>query len=152
MLTVYGTVAITLLVGAMIGYGIRSVLGFLRTKQKYQLSLTQNLYFQNLDNNAGVLFRLLDEAEAQEFREAALAYFLLWQRAGPSGWTVRELDHQAEAFLLESAKISIDFEVEDAVEKLQRLRLIQKDDSMLHAANIDLALVQLDRAWNDCFQ
>ena len=62
------------LVGGTIGYGVRSYFGYLNTKQKYQLSLTESLYYQNLDNNAGVLFRLLDEAEEQEGREAILAY------------------------------------------------------------------------------
>ena len=60
------------LVGGTIGYGIRSFYGYLNTKNKYQLSLTESLYYQNLDNNAGVFFRLLDEAEEQENCESML--------------------------------------------------------------------------------
>ena len=41
----------------------------LRGCRQYQLNLTQSLYYQNIDNNAGALFRLLNEAEEQEFRE-----------------------------------------------------------------------------------
>ena len=39
------------------------------TRDKYRLCLTRNLYYQNLDNNAGVLFRILEEAEEQELRQ-----------------------------------------------------------------------------------
>lgn len=72
-------------VGGTAGYGVKSFLGYLRTKDKYQLNLTRSLYYQNLDNNAGVLFRLLHEAEEQELREAILAYALLRRRAGDEG-------------------------------------------------------------------
>ncbi len=57
---VYGILAVLGLIGGTLGYGVRSFYGYLRTKEKYQLNLTESLYYQNLDNNAGVLFRLLD--------------------------------------------------------------------------------------------
>jgi hypothetical protein len=63
---------------------MRSVLGYLQTKDKYRLVLTRRLYYQNLDNNAGVFFRVLDEAEEQEFREAILAYAA--RSASAAGW------------------------------------------------------------------
>src|SRR5262249_39056932 len=66
---------------AGLGYGYKSFYGYQTTKQRYSLNLTQSLYYQNLDNNAGVLFRLLDEAEEQECREAILAYYYLWRYA-----------------------------------------------------------------------
>src|SRR6185436_10749928 len=91
-----GVYGILTVLGVTCGYGIRSFYGYLQTKQKYQLNLTESLYYQNLDNNAGVLSRLLDEAEEQENREAILAYFFLWQARGaqldqPSGLTADEL-------------------------------------------------------------
>ena len=49
-----------------IGYGARSYFGYQQTKQRYNLSLTQILYFQNLDTNAGVIHRLVDEAREQQ--------------------------------------------------------------------------------------
>ena len=52
-------------IGGTLGYSARSVYGYLNTRQKYQLNLTQSLYFQNLDNNYGAIQRLLDEAEEQ---------------------------------------------------------------------------------------
>ena len=57
------------------------------TRQAYHLMLTQSLYYQNLDNNAGVLTRLLDEAEEQECREVLLGYYCLWKYGPEQGWT-----------------------------------------------------------------
>ncbi len=95
----YGLLAFLGLIGGTIGYGVKSFFGYLRTKDKYQNHLTRNLYFQNLDNNAGVLFRILDEAEEQEFREALLAYYLLWQEADELGWTTEQIDERAEQMI-----------------------------------------------------
>lgn len=111
------------------GYGVKSFLGYLRTKDKYQLNLTRSLYYQNLDNNAGVLFRILDEAEEQECREVILAYALLRRRAGNHGWTEEELDVAAETFLQDALGFAVDFEVADALEKLVRLRCASADEA-----------------------
>jgi hypothetical protein len=149
---VYGLLALLGLVGGTIGYGVKSFFGYLRAKDKYHLHLTRSLYYQNLDNNAGVLFRLLDEAEEQEFREAILAYFLLWQRADDNGWTERQLDSEAEAFLQQTTGTPVDFEVDDALEKLHRMRLIEKlPGEKLRAIAIEEALVRLDQAWDSFF-
>ena len=137
---------------ATIGYGVKSFFGYLRTKEKHQHNLTRNLYFQNLDNNAGVLFRLLDEAEEQEFREAILAYFLLLQNASAEGRTMKELDDEAEAYLLSQFKVDADFEVDDALDKLQRFQMVTCGGDRYRAVPIDDVLRQLDETWDNYFQ
>jgi hypothetical protein len=149
---VYGLVGFLGVVGGTVGYGVRSFFGYLRTKEKYQLNLTRSLYYQNLDNNAGVLFRLLDEAEEQEFREAILAWFLLWRSAPPAGWTQAELDRHAEEFLRSATGADVDFEVHDALDKLRRLGLVVAlPGERLQAVPLRDALVRLDRAWDGLF-
>lgn len=149
---IYGLLALLGVVGGTVGYGVRSFFGYLRTKQKYQLSLTERLYYKSLDNNAGVLFRLLDEAEEQEAREALLAYFFLWRDAGAGGWSSEELDRHIEQFLRDKLKSEIDFEVGDALAKLERLGLIEvAEPGRLRALPIDRALATLDAAWDNFF-
>ena len=117
----WGVLAFLGFVGGTAGYGVKSFLGYLRTKDKYQLNLTRSLYYQNLDNNAGVMFRILDEAEEQECREVILAYALLRRRAGPDGWTATEIDEAAERFLQNALGFAVDFEVQDALCNLAQL-------------------------------
>ncbi|HQU45462.1 MAG TPA: TMEM143 family protein [Pirellulales bacterium] len=183
---VYGLLTYLGLIVGTLGYGIKSFFGYLRTQQKYQLSLTRSLYYQNLDNNAGVLFRLFDEAEEQECREAILAYFFLWRESSPlapqaeppphpipsslrmnaeklespsacgaSGlrWSSEQLDREIETFLQGETGVAVDFEVGDALHKLQRLGLVTTDsDGLLQAVPIDRALELLDRAWDNLFR
>lgn len=148
-----GILAFLGLVGGTVGYGVKSFFGYLRAKDKYQLNLTKNLYYQNLDNNAGVLFRLLDEVEEQEFREAILAYEFLRRAAPSNGWTQEELDRHVEAFLREKAGVDIDFEVDDALDKLKRLGLtIETPTGRYIAVQLPDALLHLDIAWDSFFE
>ncbi len=122
-LGVLGTWALVVALG---GYGYRSYYSYTVKKTNYTLQLTKSLYYQTMGSNAGVLFRLIDEAEEQECREAILAYFYLWRYAGESGWTEANLDDYIEMDLERRTKIKVDFEIHDALEKLERLGLAQK--------------------------
>jgi len=108
------------------GYAIKSVFGYLRTKDKYQHNLTKNLYYQNLANNAGVLQQLQNEAQTQDIQECLLGYTMLLLKH-PRGATARELDQSAEAFIREAVQFPVDFEVDDALSKLVNLKLVRVD-------------------------
>lgn len=149
--SLYGLFAFLALVSGIVGYGMKSFYGYLRTREKYQLSLTRSLYFQNLDNNAGVLYHLVNEAEEQEFRELVLAWWLLW-RGGLQGAKAAELDAAAEQWLRSRFGLSVDFEVADALAKLERLGLATKSPTgRWRCINMEAALVALDRAWDEQF-
>jgi hypothetical protein len=135
-----------------ITYGYRSYYGYQQMKQRYHLTLTQSLYYQNLDSNAGVLFRLFDEAEEQECREAILAYFLLWRHAGAQGWTTGKLDQCIEPFLEKNANVPVDFETAQAVKTLEKLHLIEKQGDCYRALSVPEALERLDSAWCGYFK
>lgn len=134
------------------GYGYRQYYGFQATKTNYSLRLTESLYYQNLDNNSGVLTRLLDEAEEQECREAILAYFFLWRHAGPEGWTSEELDDRIEQELERRVNLKVDFEISDGLGKLERLKLVEKQGDRYRARPLDKALETLDWTWDNYFQ
>ncbi|MDZ4821287.1 MAG: TMEM143 family protein [Planctomycetota bacterium] len=157
---VYGMLGLAGMLGGTVGYGVKSFIGYQRTIQKYQLNLTKRLYFQNLDNNAGVLFRLINEAEEQECREAILAYyFLRWRTDGvakPS--TSCELDRTIEQFIRSQIGCDVDFEVSDALQKLQRLGLVDyhtagsKTAGTWQAVSLDVAITRLSQRWSTAFE
>lgn len=135
-----------------ISYAARLLFGYRNTRAKYQLNLTRSLYAQNLDNSAGVLLRLTDEAEEQEFHEAVLAYFLLWREAPAEGWTETQLDDAAEAYLQQLCGYGVDFEVGDAIHKLERLGLAKPTgDDRWRVVGVRDALLALDEAWDRYF-
>jgi hypothetical protein len=137
---------------AFLGYGYKQYWTYSYARQSYSLMLTESLYYQNLDNNAGVLTRLLDEAEEQECRETILAYYFLLKHAPKQGWTAEQLDDYIELYLEGETKLEVDFEIDDALAKLVRLNLVEKHGDLYTAVPLPRALEQLDYLWDNYFQ
>jgi hypothetical protein len=134
-------------IALILGYGYKTWYSFQVSRQTYTLQLTQSLYYQNLDNNGGVMFRLLDEAEEEETREVLLAYFYLWRYAGDDGWSAEELDGFIEAALEKRLGVQIDFEIDDAMNKLKRVGLVTETDGRFQAVPMTAAQRRLDHLW-----
>jgi len=139
-------------IAALFGYGYKQYYTYSTTKNTYSLMLTQSLYYQNLDNNCGVLTRLLDEAEEQECREVLLGYYCLWKYAPAQGWTSSQLDDYVELFLEGTVKLEVDFEIGDALDKLERLQLVEKTGDHYRAVPLGRALNLLDSHWQKCIR
>ncbi len=92
-------------------------LGYFRTLRKYHAQMISELYDKNLDNDTGVLQYLIDSIEEQEYKEAVLAYYMLWLQDQPM--TEKELDGAVEEFIKQYFDgIEVDFEVDDALHKI----------------------------------
>lgn len=128
------------------GYLFRQWSKFKNRRVKFVKVLSENLYFRNLDSNEGVLTRLIDEAEEEEGKEALLAYVLA-QRAR-DGLTVGELDAQVEDWLAEKFELQTNFEIGDALVKLETLGLIERKDDRIVAGPPAETLLQLETRWN----
>jgi len=134
------------------GYGYKQYAGYQITKQSYSKMLTESLYYQTLDNNAGVLTHILDEAEEQECREAILAYYCLLRFAPEQGWTPEQLDDYVELYLEGAANLKVDFEIGDAIDKVERLGIVTRTGNMVRAIPLAQALEKLDYRWDNYFQ
>jgi hypothetical protein len=143
-----GLMALYTPLALIFGYGYRTYANFHKTRQSYMLQLSQSLYYQNLDNNAGVFFRLLDAAEEQETHEVLLGYFYLWRYAGQRGWTEEELDQYVELDLERRLNVHCDFEVTDSLTKLTSGGVIECKDGRYRALPIDQALERLEHLWD----
>lgn len=133
------------LAAAFAGYSYKSYASYSNKKISYALQLTQSLYYQGIDNNAGVFHRVLQEAEEQESREVLLAYFYLWQHGGETGLTDDELDDLIEKELDSKLGIKVDFEVADAMQKLDSLGLTTVHDQRRKAIPLELAITAMEK-------
>lgn len=116
---------------------------------RYQKQLADTVYFRNLANNAGVLDLLVGAGEEQDVKEAFLAYGLLRRAGRPLARG--EIDNFAEDFLRERFGLEIDFEIHDALGKLERLGLVTREGETYAAAAPNEALARLDAAWDGLF-
>jgi hypothetical protein len=112
-------------------------------------ALTDSLYFKNLDNNTGVFHHLVDEAEEEEFKEAILAYYFLL--VDDRDLTTTELDETIERWFENKHNCKINFEIEDALHKLKRWDIAYQEGNILRKKDLNGALQQLDKIWDNYF-
>jgi hypothetical protein len=115
-------------------------------RQRYHLTLTRSLYFQNLDSNAGVLTRLLDEAESQECVAALLGYWCLWHYASPDGYSAEDLDTVMDLYLDRYADLSVQCDSGLARKRLLELGLATEQAGRLRVVPLSEAIVALHAA------
>ncbi len=144
-----GVVALFAGLAALGGYIWKQLNNFKNRKLRFMQALTQSLYFKNLDNNAGVFHRLVNDAEEEESKEAVLAYYFLLQ--APDGLDKESLDRNIEKWFRTEWDCVLDFEIDDALDKLVMLGLVESRDELLHAVGLDEAVRRLDRRWDDYF-
>lgn len=119
-------------------------------------ALGDNLYFKNLDNNAGVFYHIIADAEEEEFKEALLGYLFLMQ--SDAGLTASALDDAIESWFKATFDVRFDFEIDDALDKLKRLKLCDtagQDDvgaPIWTAVSLPQACERLDGLWDNYFQ
>lgn len=135
--------------GTLGAYLWRQFHNFKTRKLRFMQTLTQNLYFKNLDNNAGVIHRLADDAEEEECKEALLAYYFLWLSDEPL--SAVELDRRIEQWLETRWRCTIDFEISDALNKLMALELVETCADQWTAVPLQEGVRRLDRRWDDYF-
>ncbi len=122
---------------------------FKNRKIAFMKALADSLYFKNLDNNAGVFHHLIDTAEEEEFKEAILGYYFLL--INPQPLSESELDNAIEQWFSKTHNVELDFEVDDALQKLLRMGLVLEVDGKYQALSLDKAKEGLDKHWDGLF-
>ena len=142
-------IALALGLATLGGFLFKQINKFKNRKIKFMKTLTDSLYFKNLDNNTGVFHHLVDEAEEEEFKEAILAYYFLLVE--DRDLTTTKLDETIESWFENKHNCRINFEIEDALYKLKRWDIAYQDGSILRKKDLNDALQQLDKIWDNYF-
>eukprot|EP00271_Cylindrocystis_brebissonii_P000332 TRINITY_DN10442_c0_g1_i1.p1 TRINITY_DN10442_c0_g1~~TRINITY_DN10442_c0_g1_i1.p1 ORF type:complete len:595 (-),score=136.72 TRINITY_DN10442_c0_g1_i1:593-2275(-) len=133
MTLIFGVIAIitaiTSQAGTQVYIGIGVACGTYITKlylawqasmRTYAALIQQSMYDKQLDSGKGTLLHLCDDVLQQELKEVAVSFFIL-ATTGPA--SKEELDKRCEMFMERKFLENVQFDVEDAVEKLLRLGL-----------------------------
>ncbi|QEG40054.1 hypothetical protein UC8_20580 [Roseimaritima ulvae] len=146
-LSVYTAAILLGLVLAAVGYVVKSVLNYFQTRNRYMLNLTRSLYHQKLDSNAGVIYRLREEAQQQRYNEVLLGYYaMLSQQEAISR---RRLKRRVERILRESIELEVDFDVDKTLALMQTLGLCEQlSDGKYRCAVTQAASDSLHRWWD----
>src|SRR5262245_21115637 len=135
---------------ALGGFAVRQWLKYQHQTLKYHMELTENIYFRNVNNNAGIFDYLIATAEDQETKEAALAYHFI--RKAEIAPTATDVVDRVETWLAKSFAVNVDFKIGNALETLNRFGLVRREGEQLFVASLEPAIAQLHQVWNNFFK
>lgn len=136
--------------GGLGGFLWKQFSNFKNRKIRFMKTLSENLYFKNLDNNTGVFHHLIDAAEEEECKETILAYYFLLR--ANNGLDKASLDESIENWFQQTQQCLFDFEIDDALTKLIDLGLVSQENQKFIAVPLQDARVKLDHSWDNYFQ
>jgi Protein of unknown function (DUF3754) len=118
---------------------------FHRQSLIHQKQVTDNIYYRNINNNAGIFNYLIGEAEEQDWKEALLAYCGLLSATTPV--TRQVLGARVEALLVQMFGVRIAFGSDDALVKLKDLDLLCEEGGCLSVPPLAEAIARLEKQW-----
>lgn len=108
----------------LIGYCVKTYLTFQQNMAAYQNLITQSMYEKQLDSGRGTLLHLCDDVIQQEVKEVIIAFFILMEQGKA---TPNDLDLQCEELISEEFGGNCNFDVDDAVQKLEKMGVVGRD-------------------------
>jgi len=135
---------------ALGGFAVQQWVKYQRQSLKYHMQLADNIYYRNINNNAGVFDYLIGAAEDQECKQALLTYHFIRKAAAPP--TVAEVAARIEAWLSKSFEVKLDFEIADALKTLDRFGLVRREAERLFVLPLDRTIVHMHEVWNNFFK
>ncbi|XP_039025939.1 uncharacterized protein LOC120159420 [Hibiscus syriacus] len=118
------------ILSTVVGYCAKTYLTFEANMAAYQSLITQSMYEKQLDSGRGTLLHLCDDVIQQEVKEVIIAFFILMEQGKA---TSKELDQRCEDLLQEEFGESCNFDVDDALAKLEKLKVVNKDTTGKYA-------------------
>jgi hypothetical protein len=135
---------------ALGGFAVRQWLKYQHQTLKYHMELAENIYFRNVNNNAGIFDYLIGTAEDQGCKEAVLAYHFI--NKAESTPTAGEIAARIETWLAKNFGVNLDFKIAHALETLNRFGLVRRDGERLFVPPLEPAIAQLRQVWNNFFK
>ncbi|XP_059640094.1 uncharacterized protein LOC132282436 [Cornus florida] len=112
------------ILSTVIGYCAKTYFTFQQNMATYQNLITQSMYDKQLDSGKGTLLHLCDDVIQQEVKEVIISFFILMEQGKA---TRQDLDLRCEELIKEEFGESCNFDVDDAVQKLEKLGIVARD-------------------------
>ncbi|XP_062010445.1 uncharacterized protein LOC133726826 [Rosa rugosa] len=112
------------ILSTVIGYCAKTYFSFQQNLAQYQNLITQSMYEKQLDSGRGTLLHLCDDVIQQEVKEVIVSFYMLMEQGKA---TLPDLDKWCEDLIKEQFNDDINFDVDDAVKKLEKLGIVTRD-------------------------
>ncbi|RLM58990.1 uncharacterized protein C2845_PM18G08620 [Panicum miliaceum] len=115
---------VTAILSGLIGYCAKIYFTFQANMVTYQNLITKSMYDKQLDSGKGTLLHLCDDVIQQEVKEVIVSYYVLMEQGKA---TIQDLDLRCEQLIKEEFGVECNFDVVDAVKKLEKLGIVSRD-------------------------
>jgi hypothetical protein len=132
------------------GFVTHQWLKYQRRSLRYHMELTDNIYYRNVSNNAGIFDYLIATAEDQECKQALLTYHFI--RKMETLPTIAETAARIEAWLTHSFEVKVGFDITAALKTLHRFGLVRYEADHLSVLPLEQAIPILHEVWNNFFK
>lgn len=141
-------VALAGAVATLGGVAFRQAMNFVNQKNRYMVVMAQNLYFHAMADNRGVVIKLADRAAEEDVKEEVLLYCVLCKEPA-SRKDLPAIDIAIEQYLATSFGVTVDFDLEDALNRLIADGLVsESSDGMLVTLPPHEAALHVDKLWD----
>lgn len=130
---------------AFIGLGLRQWTNYERHSLRQHKLLADHSLSNKLNTNAGCFDYLIAASEDAEVKEAFMAYALLYLHGQPMGMDA--LGEHIEAWFKAQFGKPVDFEIDDAIAKLERLSLVIREGECFRAVSLEKAIENCTENW-----
>jgi Protein of unknown function (DUF3754) len=139
------------LAGAMVGLGgiaLRQAMNFINQKNRYMVTMSQNLYFHAMADNRGVLSMLADRAAEEDVKEEMLLYTVLAKEV-VRRFELDQVDAAIESYMQATFGVEVNFDIQDALDRLIADGLVtQHPDGTLQTLSPEAAAGHIDVLWD----
>ncbi|XP_048134386.1 uncharacterized protein LOC115747508 isoform X3 [Rhodamnia argentea] len=112
------------ILSALVGYCVKTYFTFQKNVVAYQNLIARSVYDKQLDSGRGTLLHLCDDMIQQEVKEVIVSFFILMQKGTA---TRQDIDLHCEELIKKEFDVNCNFDVDDAVTKLEKLGLVVRD-------------------------
>ncbi|XP_010550235.1 PREDICTED: uncharacterized protein LOC104821140 isoform X2 [Tarenaya hassleriana] len=112
------------ILSTVVGYCAKTYFTFQQNMATYQNLITQSMYDKQLDSGRGTLLHLCDDVIQQEVKEVIISFYILMEQGKA---TLEDLDLRCEELISEEFGERCNFDVDDAVQKLEMLGIVARD-------------------------
>lgn len=139
------------LAGAMVGLGgiaVRQAMNFINQRNRYMVTMAQNLYFHAMADNKGVMTLLADRAAEEDVKEEMLLYAVLAKEVVMRS-DLPDVDAAIEQYMQNTFGVAVNFDVDDALQRLKQDGLVvERSDGRLEALPPSAASLRIDALWD----
>jgi hypothetical protein len=129
---------------------VRQATAFVNQRNRYMVVMARNLYFHSMADNRGVVTLLADRAAEEDFKEEMLLYCMLARRR-VNARDIKSIDKEIERYLAETFKVEVNFDVEDALQRLKDEGVVtEQADGTLQVLPPHAAALHIDKLWDTC--